>query len=72
MAAVNAASGEERLEKQVLDTSKVGVTIGDEHNMMIKISKCCSPTPGDPIIGYVSRGRGIVVHRMDCPNLKGI
>ncbi len=72
VAAVNAASGEERLEKQVLDTSKVGVTIGDEHNMMIKISKCCSPTPGDPIIGYVSRGRGIVVHRMDCPNLKGI
>lgn len=71
-AAVNAASGVGRLETQVLDTSKVGVTIGEERNMMIKISKCCSPTPGDPIIGYVSRGRGIVVHRIDCPNLKGI
>ena len=70
--AVDAASGTGRLETQVLDTTKVGITIGTERNMMIKISKCCSPAPGDSIIGYVSRGRGIVVHKVDCPNLKGI
>ncbi len=70
--AVDEASGVGRLETQVIDDSKVGVTIGDEHNMLIKISQCCSPVPGDRIIGYISRGRGIVVHKVDCPNLKGI
>ena len=70
--AVDEASGVGRLETQVIDSSKVGVTIGDEHNMLIKISQCCSPVPGDRIIGYISRGRGIVVHKVDCPNLKGI
>ena len=70
--AVDEASGVGRLEKQVIDNSKVGVTIGNERNMMIKISQCCSPVPGDRIIGYISRGRGIVVHKVDCPNLKGI
>ena len=71
-AAVDEASGVGKLETFVLDTTKVGVTIGDEHNMMIKISQCCSPAPGDRIIGYISRGRGIIVHKVDCPNLKGI
>lgn len=75
--AVDEASGTEKpetekLETQVIDSSKVGVTIGEERNMMIKISQCCSPIPGDRIIGYISRGRGIVVHKIDCPNLKGI
>jgi len=70
--AVDEASGVGRLETQVIDNTKVGVTIGNEHNMMIKISQCCTPVPGDRIIGYISRGRGIVVHKADCPNLKGI
>jgi GTP pyrophosphokinase len=39
---------------------------------MISIAKCCSPAKGDDIIGYVSRGRGIIVHRRDCPNLDHI
>ncbi|MCK5249366.1 MAG: bifunctional (p)ppGpp synthetase/guanosine-3',5'-bis(diphosphate) 3'-pyrophosphohydrolase, partial [Spirochaetaceae bacterium] len=71
-AAVDEASGVGKLETHVQDTTKVGVTIGDERNMMIKISQCCSPSPGDRIIGYISRGRGIIVHKVDCPNLKGI
>lgn len=71
-AAVDAASGTGTLETHVVDTSKVGITIGEERNMMIKISQCCSPAPGDRIVGYISRGRGIVVHKVDCPNLKGI
>ena len=40
--------------------------------MMIKIANCCSPTTGDDIIGYISRGRGIIVHRRDCSNLRNI
>lgn len=39
-------------------------------DVMVKIAKCCSPLPGDDVIGYISRGRGIVVHRRDCDNLK--
>lgn len=62
----------DRLRTTVSDTTKVGVTIGKERNMMIKISQCCNPSPGDRIIGYISRGRGIVVHGMNCPNLRGI
>ena len=61
-----------RPKTTVFDTNKVGVTIGKERNMMIKISQCCIPSPGDRIIGYISRGRGIVVHSMNCPNLRGI
>jgi GTP pyrophosphokinase len=41
-------------------------------NMMIRFARCCRPMPGDPITGYVSRGRGIIVHREDCPNLANI
>ncbi|MDC7124008.1 MAG: RelA/SpoT family protein [Spirochaetales bacterium] len=58
--------------KHVVDSSKVSFKIGDEKNMMISLANCCKPTTGDSIIGYVSRGRGIIVHRTDCPNLKNI
>jgi GTP pyrophosphokinase len=40
--------------------------------MMIRFAKCCHPITGDPIIGYISRGRGIIVHRRNCSNLKNI
>jgi GTP diphosphokinase / guanosine-3',5'-bis(diphosphate) 3'-diphosphatase len=70
------AKGEEAEEKtiitQVMDAARLAFRIGDEKNMMISIAKCCAPTRGDDIIGYVSRGRGIIVHRRDCPNLKNI
>jgi guanosine-3',5'-bis(diphosphate) 3'-pyrophosphohydrolase len=59
-------------ETQVRDTTKVGIRIGDERNMMIRLAGCCTPAAGDPIVGYVSRGRGIIVHRADCPNLTNI
>ncbi|MBA7522228.1 GTP pyrophosphokinase [subsurface metagenome] len=62
----------EAAEKQVRDDSKVGIRIGDERNMMIRIARCCQPSTGDSIIGYISRGRGIIVHKEDCHNLKGI
>lgn len=58
--------------KQVLDQAMLTFRIGDEKNMMISIAGCCHPTTGDDIIGYISRGRGIIVHRKDCPNLKNI
>jgi GTP pyrophosphokinase len=54
---------------QVLDKSRVGIRIGKERNIMIRIAQCCNPVTGDSIVGYVSRGRGIIVHKESCPSL---
>jgi GTP pyrophosphokinase len=46
-----------------------GVLVGGADNLMIRFAQCCNPIPGDPIIGFVTRGRGISIHRGDCPNV---
>jgi len=38
-------------------------------NLMVRYSRCCQPVPGDPVIGYITRGRGVSIHRKDCPNV---
>ena len=45
-----------------------GISIGGEKDFLIRFARCCTPVPGDPIVGYVTRGRGVSVHRTDCPN----
>ena len=45
-----------------------GVRIGDIDNVVFRRARCCSPVPGDPIIGFVTRGRGITIHRINCRN----
>jgi len=45
-----------------------GVLVGGSEDLMVRFAKCCNPIPGDPIIGFVTRGRGISVHRADCTN----
>ncbi len=62
----------EEIVKRVMDFSKVAFKIGGEKNIMIRLAQCCSPSTGDAIIGYVSRGRGIIVHKRQCPNLTHI
>ena len=49
-----------------------GVLINGQSGMLLHFAGCCSPVPGDKIVGYTSRGRGVVVHREDCPNIQGV
>ncbi|MFH1569272.1 MAG: bifunctional (p)ppGpp synthetase/guanosine-3',5'-bis(diphosphate) 3'-pyrophosphohydrolase [Gemmatimonadota bacterium] len=49
-----------------------GIRIQGMNDMMIQFAKCCTPIPGDPVIGLITRGRGISVHRTDCPNIGDI
>ncbi len=71
---------EERIISEVhdrrLDSSqsaaRLGISAGGDKSLMIRIAGCCHPAPGDPIVGYVSRGRGIIVHRRSCRNIAKI
>ncbi|HOX49519.1 MAG TPA: RelA/SpoT family protein, partial [Spirochaetales bacterium] len=57
---------------EALRNEKAGVAIGGQKNLMIRIAGCCRPVTGDAIVGYVSRGRGIIVHRADCKSLAAV
>jgi GTP diphosphokinase / guanosine-3',5'-bis(diphosphate) 3'-diphosphatase len=46
-----------------------GVRIQGVDGLMVRYAQCCQPVPGDPVVGYVTRGRGVSIHRADCPNL---
>jgi GTP pyrophosphokinase len=60
-----------RISGTITDSTK-GIQILGTGGLMVNFAKCCNPTPGDSIIGYVTRGRGVTVHRRDCANLQSI
>jgi GTP pyrophosphokinase len=53
-------------------TGDGAVIIKGSSGLLVKLARCCAPVPGDDIIGFISRGRGAVVHRLSCPNVKGL
>ncbi|MDN5293419.1 MAG: diphosphokinase / guanosine-3,5-bis(diphosphate) 3-diphosphatase [Eubacteriales bacterium] len=61
------SSGGKRITKKRRDS--VGVKVKGVDNVMVRLARCCNPVPGDPIVGYVTRGRGVSVHRQDCRNV---
>jgi GTP pyrophosphokinase len=65
---VRASNPITRLVDRVRGDNK-GIRIQGMDNLMIRYSQCCQPVPGDEVIGYITRGRGISIHRKDCPNI---
>jgi GTP pyrophosphokinase len=51
--------------------SSHGILVEGEAGLLVRLARCCNPIPGDPIVGYITRGRGVSVHRADCPNVLG-
>ena len=49
--------------------SQGGIVVKGIHDVAVRFSKCCSPVPGDEIVGFVTRGRGVSIHRTDCINI---
>jgi GTP pyrophosphokinase len=56
-------------QRRVVSRNSSGIRIAGVDDVLVRLSKCCSPVPGDPIMGFVTIGRGVSVHRADCPNV---
>jgi guanosine-3',5'-bis(diphosphate) 3'-pyrophosphohydrolase len=58
--------------KDTVGSESYGINVADVEDVLVRLAKCCTPVPGDPIVGYISLGRGITIHREDCPNVRAL
>jgi len=58
--------------KKAVASDRLGITVPGVEDVLVRLAKCCTPVPGDAVVGYVSLGRGITVHREDCPNVRAL
>src|SRR5438093_9275768 len=58
--------------REAVSGSAMGVVVQGVDDVLVRLAKCCTPVPGDPIVGYISLGKGITIHRSDCSNVKAL
>ncbi len=64
--------GRDERSRRIHEASNYGISVKGVDEVMVRLAKCCRPVPGDEIVGYVSLGRGITIHRDDCKNVQAL
>ena len=64
--------GRDERQRRTQDASSYGIKVEGVDDVVVRLAKCCRPVPGDEIVGYVSLGRGITIHREDCRNVEAL